>query len=139
MVAAGLTAALPKESTHYRVIAVGFCRRGRAERHRLEANRLDREREQQERERAATRQRYLDELVTREGDAWEQVEALIATRQPRQYDEAVALIRDLMEVAERGGRRQEAAAGRVDALCQQHARKDTFIARLRREGIIAER
>lgn len=110
----------------------------RAERHRLETDRLDRERERQERERAVVRQRYLDELATREEDAWKQVEALIAARQSRRYDEAVALIRDLMEVAERGGRGQE-AAGRVNALRQQHARKDTFIARLRREGIIAER
>jgi uncharacterized Zn finger protein len=63
------------------------------------------------------------------------VEALIATKQPKRYDAAVALLRDLRELAVRTGRRDE-ADDRIRQLVERHAKKATLIDRLRAAGLI---
>ncbi len=107
-----------------------------AERRRLEAEHAAREQARKEREAAEARERHLTALAQREAKAWAEVEALIATRQPGKYDAAVALLRDLVDLAARSGRREEAQR-RLDRLHEQHARKPTLIARFRQAGLVA--
>jgi hypothetical protein len=107
-----------------------------AERRRLEAEHAAREQARKEREAAEARERHLTALAQREAKAWAEVEALIATRQPGRYDVAVALLRDLVDLAARSGRRDEAQR-LLDRLHEQHARKPTLIARFRQAGLVA--
>jgi hypothetical protein len=105
------------------------------ERQRREAERAARERARQEREAAEARERHLASLARREPEAWGEVEALIATKQPGKYDTAVALLRDLRELAVRSGRREE-VEGRLGRLHEQHAKKPSLIGRLRAAGLV---
>jgi hypothetical protein len=100
------------------------------ERRRREAERAAQERVRLEREAAEARERYLDALGQRETEMWHKVDALIATKQPGRYDEAVRLLKDLREVAARAGRQAEAEA-RLARLREQHAKKPSFLARLK--------
>ena len=98
------------------------------------AERRAKERKRAEAERAAAqRSRFLDELATREDATWRRVDTLIATKQPKAYDEAVALLRDLRDLAARDGRAAEAEA-RLQALREAHARKPGLLQRLGRIG-----
>jgi hypothetical protein len=105
------------------------------ERRRREAERAARERARQEREAAEARERHLALLARREEEAWGEAEALIATKQPGKYDAAVALLRDLRDLAVRAGRREEAEA-RLVRLYEQHAKKPSLIGRLRAAGLV---
>lgn len=62
------------------------------------------------------------------------MDALIATKQPGRYDEAVKLLGDLRDLALRSGRGSEAEACLL-RLCEEHARKPSFIERLRKAGL----
>jgi hypothetical protein len=105
------------------------------ERRRREAERAARERARQEREAAEARERHLASLAGREAEAWGEVEALIATKQPGKYDAAVALLRDLRELAVRAERREE-VEGRLGGLRERHAKKPSLIGRLRAAGLV---
>jgi uncharacterized Zn finger protein len=63
------------------------------------------------------------------------VEALIATKQPGKYDAAVAILRDLRELAVRSGQREEVEA-RLGRLHEQHTKKPSLIGRLRAAGLV---
>jgi hypothetical protein len=102
--------------------------RKREEQRRLDAERRAREKARRQAEAAWARQEQLDALAEREPQAWREVDALIATRQPRRYDQAVQLLRDLRDLAEREG--DSAAAARVNALRAEHSRKHGLIRRL---------
>jgi len=96
-----------------------------------------RRREQQVREAAAKAAAYarrLDELATREEEAWEGVGALIETKNPRDYDMAVTLLGDLRALAER----QDQAAAftrRFLALRERHGRKPSLQDRFDKAGL----
>lgn len=107
-----------------------------SERARRAASAKAREQARLERAAAEARERRLQELSTRETAAWRQVDALIATRLPREYDQAVALLRDLRDLGQRDGRPDEARA-RIDALRSEHQKKGRFIERLRAAGLLA--
>ncbi len=104
------------------------------ERRREEAERAAAEKARRERAVAEERERYLDNLAKREAKAWEQVDALIASKQPGRYDEAVKLLCDLRDLALRDGRGSEVEA-RLLRLYEEHTRKPSFIERLRRAGL----
>ena len=80
-------------------------------------------------EQAEARSKQLDDLARREPHAWDEVEAMVATKLPKEYDRAVALLVDLREVAERSGRGSWAEA-RIRELRQKHAKKPSFLGRL---------
>lgn len=107
--------------------------RNEAERQREEERRRL-EREAAERRRAAEREKHLDALAARAAAGWREVESLIQTKQPAKYDEAVRLLRDLVEVARRQ-KREDEAADRVRALRQAHARKPSLMARFDKAGL----
>jgi hypothetical protein len=106
------------------------------EERRREEEEAARERERRQREQAAARARHLDALAGREPEAWRQVDTLIATKQPKPYDEAVQLLQDLRDVAERAGRREDFET-RLGRLREQHARKPSLMERFRRAGLIS--
>ena len=105
------------------------------EQRRREAERAARERARQEREAAEARERHLTSLARREAEAWGEVEALIATKQPGKYDAAVVLLGDLCELAVRAGRREEVEA-RLARLRERHAKKSSLIGRLRAARLV---
>ncbi len=104
------------------------------ERRRQETERATREKARREREEAAAREIRLKALAKREEEAWRQVDALIATKQPKNYDEAIVLLRDLRDLSFRASRRIEARE-RIARLQQEHASKPSFMKRLRAAGL----
>lgn len=104
------------------------------ERHRKEAERAARGRARREREAARARECHLARLAERETEAWGKVDALIATKQPGGYDEAVKLLGDLRELGVRKGGADEVEA-RLRRLGEEHRKKPSFTERLRRAGL----
>jgi len=103
------------------------------EREHLEAEGRAKEKARREREAAIAREKHLDRLVGREVELWTEVDGLIATKQPKSYDQAVKLLVDLRDLAARGqGSDFEL---RIEALRQAQARKPSFLERLRRAGL----
>jgi hypothetical protein len=106
-------------------------------RRRREAEREARERMRREQEAAAAREKHLTSLAKREPDAWRQVDALIATKRPRDYEEAVHLLKDLADLAEKRGRQAE-VRHRIERLRKEHARKSTLLKHLKAAGLLAD-
>jgi len=100
-----------------------------AEKSRLLAEKRSRERARRQKEAAEARQRHLDALAKRESQAWAQVDALITTRKPKAYDQAVELLCDLRDLAKRQRRLPEVLS-RLDELHRRHGRKHALIRRL---------
>jgi hypothetical protein len=121
--------------THQRVgdllVAAG---NRKEERRRDNAERAAREKTQRERLEALARTRYLRNLAKREPAAWRQVDDLIATRRPAEYDQAVKLLADLREL---GALQKRGAAvdAQIRRLREQHTKKEILLARLRRAGL----
>jgi hypothetical protein len=61
------------------------------------------------------------------------VDALVATKQPKSYDQAVAVLVDLRDLAARG--RAGNFGIRIEALREAQARKPSFIGRLTKAGL----
>jgi hypothetical protein len=104
-----------------------------AERRRIAAEKAAQEKDQRERAAARARVDHLDELAGKESALWRKVESLIATRQPKSYDQAVELLVDLRDLASRkdGTDFQR----RVEALRLAHAGKQTLVERLHKAGL----
>jgi hypothetical protein len=108
----------------------------RAERELRDAERRQHDRVRQERSAAAARQRHLDALAVSQPAAWQQVNALIATKKPREYDTAVQLLVDLRDLAERDDN-PRAFQQRLVELRTVHARKPSLLERLDLAGLDA--
>jgi hypothetical protein len=100
------------------------------ERQRIEAEKRAREQARREREAAIAREKHLDSLVGREKKLWAEVDSLVATTKPRNYDQAMKILVDMRDLAARG--RGGDFGLRVQALRQAHAKKPSFIERLRK-------
>jgi hypothetical protein len=98
------------------------------EKTRKAAEQAAKERARLEREQAEARAQYLDQLARREPAAWREVEQLIATKRPKDYDRAVALLVDLRDLAERSGRTEEVAK-RIRQLRERHTNKPSLLKR----------
>jgi hypothetical protein len=103
-------------------------------RRRKEAERAAAERARREREEAEARERYFISLAKREAQVWGEVDALIATKQPGKYEQAVKLLCDLRDLGLHQGRGDEMEA-RLRRLCGEHAKKPSFLERLKRAGL----
>jgi hypothetical protein len=108
--------------------------RRRAERQRLAAERWAREEARQQRAQAEAREKSLQELAAREPEAWQRVEALLATRRAQAYDTGVRLLVELRELARRQGR-LSLFRQRLRRLRSRHLRKPGLLARLDRAGL----
>jgi FtsZ-interacting cell division protein YlmF len=106
------------------------------EKQRRAAEKKAREKARKEKAAAAARQTYLDGLAQRAPQAWQQVEALIQTRQPKRYDEAAQLLRDLCDLADRQDKTAEARA-HLQALRDAHANKPSLLRRLDEAGLFS--
>ena len=103
-------------------------------RRRKEAERAAAERARREREEEAARERHFAYLAKREVQTWAEADALIAAKQPGKYDRAVKLLCDLRELGLRQGRGEEMDA-RFSRLCEEHAKKERFLERLKKAGL----
>ena len=97
-----------------------------------EAKRAARAREREEQEKAAARTKHLDELQGQEDKLWRQVDKLVGTKQPRKYDEAIALLKDLRDLSHRGTGMDFPESLRD--LLVRHAAKTAFKRRLEQAG-----
>lgn len=98
-----------------------------AERRRAEAA-------EKEVKKAAVYAKHLDDLSAREASAWMRAEALIETKNQRDYDTAVTLLCDLRALAGRNGS-LEVFTERIDDLRRQHQRKLSLMERLDAAGL----
>jgi hypothetical protein len=101
------------------------------ERERLRAEAAAREKERAARKAAEARALHLDRLAPREEETWGQVDALVATKQPKSYDHAVSLLKDLRDLAARDGR-EHVFDARLQNLREAHAKKPSFLERLQK-------
>lgn len=81
------------------------------------------------------RQRALDVLATRREEAWLEVMALIDEKKVSAYEQAVPLLKDLMELAEREGDRAVAQA-RLETVLAKVTRRPALLERLRAAGLM---
>jgi hypothetical protein len=103
-------------------------RRAEAARAAVEARRA--------RERELAREKRLDVLARNPEPIWAQIEKLIDTRKPGDYDIAVELLKDLQALAQRADRTGEFTR-RFGLLRQQHHRKPSLITRFDQAGLAA--
>ena len=103
------------------------------ERRRIEAEKQAADKARRDREAALARERYLDGIAGREPSLWAEVDTLVATKQPKNYDQAVKLLVDLRDLHARTGGGNFRL--RTEALRREHARKPSFIDRLAKAGL----
>jgi len=103
------------------------------ERRRVQAENAAKEKVRREREAAAARVKHLDKLAGTEPALWGRVEELVATKQPKRYDEAIVVLTDLRDLAAR--KDGSDFRRRLEALRTEHARKPTLIERLQKVGL----
>ena len=101
------------------------------ERERKETEIATARRAREKAESEALRAAHLDELAGREPATWRKVEELIGLRNTKAYDEAVALLRDLRDLAAKLERSPEYGT-RVNHILAMHANKKNFVDRLRK-------
>jgi hypothetical protein len=104
------------------------------EKRRNAAAKAARKRARLEREQAEARAKSLNELAQREPASWREVDQLIATKRPKEYDQAVALLVDLRDLAERSGRTDDAAK-RIRELRERHANKPSLLKRFEEKNL----
>lgn len=106
------------------------------ERRRIEAAKRAQENVRREHEIALAREKHLDRLESRLPELWDTVESLIATKQPRKYDEAITLLVDLRDL----DTRTKSGDFRflIAELRRAHARKPAFIERLNNANLDSE-
>jgi hypothetical protein len=80
------------------------------------------------------RERHLDSLAGKEDTLWRQAHDLVSTKRQAEYDEALALIKDLRDLAKRDGK-TIVFADRLNELRIRHKGKVSFIERLNRAGL----
>jgi pyruvate/2-oxoglutarate dehydrogenase complex dihydrolipoamide acyltransferase (E2) component len=126
-------AASPPERRTAGALLAAAERRDEAQR-RQEAERQAAEQARREREQAAARAAYLENLRGREPEIWRRVEALIETKRPKDYDQAVVLLVDLRDLAAHS-RRESEFQTRIHGLRERHAMKVSLLDRLNRAGV----
>ncbi len=102
-----------------------------AERKKKEAERRAREKAMRERAEAEARKKRLESLAGKENELWATVDRLIATKQPRRYDEAVSLLQDLHDLAKLQGKGPDFKF-RMGALQRENSGKSTLMERFRK-------
>lgn len=95
---------------------------------RREAERAAKQRELEEKKRAEQRGRYLDTLGKQESAAWEQVAAHLATSRYAEHDRAVALLKDLRDLAIRRGK-EDTFAERIAEIRRRNAKRPGLVKR----------
>jgi hypothetical protein len=68
----------------------------------------------------------LESLRGRETDLWTEANQFIVTKRPRNYDEAISILQDLRELAEKDGA-ISTFHQRMQSLCREHASKPALL------------
>jgi len=105
------------------------------ERREKETQQRARMKAKREREEAEKRKKHLESFVGKESDLWAKVEKLIAAKQPKQYDEAISVLRDLRDLADMEDRSSEFLP-RMSALYREHERKTALLNRFRKARLL---
>jgi hypothetical protein len=98
----------------------------------------ERDRIRREQEQAEQRRRHLESLRGRETDLWTEANQLIVTKRPRNYDEAISILQDLRELAERDGA-TPTFHQRMQALCRDHASKPALLEKFQKARLPGRR
>lgn len=99
------------------------------EKKRQIAEQKAKENARKEKEAAIAREKYLDGLAGRENEIWRKVDALILTRKPKDYDEAVRLLTDLKDLT-KNNNTTRLFKSKLMAVREHHSRKSSFINRI---------
>ena len=100
-----------------------------------EAERKAREAVKRERARAAALKKHIESLAGKASTLWGKVDALIATKQPKRYDEAVTLLEDLRDLSKMEQTTTEFSF-KMNALYREHSRKPSLIRRFREADLL---
>lgn len=103
-------------------------------RQRIAAEKRAEEKRRRDSEAAAARARYLDRIAGKEENLWTDIDSLISTKQPKSYDQAIRLLKDLRDLAERN-KSDQAFNARLEALRAAHMRKPSLIERIQKAGL----
>lgn len=79
------------------------------------------------------REKRLNEIKGREEKIWNQIEALASEKKAKSYDQAIDLLVDLRDLAQR--EKSTDFSAKFDALKQRHSSKSSFIQRLRNVSV----
>jgi hypothetical protein len=101
------------------------------DRQRIKREAAERERIRHEQEQAEQRRRHLESLRGKETSLWNEANQLIVTKRPRNYDEAISILQDLRELAEKDGA-SPAFYQRMQSLYRDHASKPSLLERLQK-------
>lgn len=101
---------------------------------RQAAERTAKEQARHAREEAVARAHYLDSLAGREAELWREAETAISTKQAKEYDRAVSLIKDLRDRGEHSGT-AEVVTKNIRKLRQRHSSKWSLIRKLDQAGL----
>jgi hypothetical protein len=107
----------------------------RNERQQRQALAARRKQEAQARQAEEKRKEYLEQLAAREEQVWEEVEKLTATTKTKNYEAAVAMLKDLRDLGEQRNLVDRFDA-RLDDLRAHYVRKPAFLQRLKQAGLI---
>ena len=80
------------------------------------------------------RAKHLDQLASQQSRLWTKIDNLIATKQPNRYDQAISLLIDLRDLAEREGNNKQFRK-KIEAIQDIHARKPSLMKRLSKAGL----
>jgi len=87
------------------------------------------EKARKEKEAAIAKEKYLNGLSGRENEIWKKVDALILTKKPKDYDEAVRLLIDLKDLTKKNNTTR-LFKSKLMAIRENHSRKSSFINRI---------
>ncbi len=108
----------------------------RTEREQATARKADAEKARREREAAVARAQALDRLAGQEPRLWADIDRLVLTKLPKNYDQAVKHLVDLRDLATRaGGDGRREFLARLDSFYTTHARKPSLLERVVRAGL----
>jgi hypothetical protein len=107
-----------------------------AEREEAAVRKAAEEKARREREAAAARARHLDRLAGQEPRLWADIDRLVVTKLPKNYDQAMTHLLDLRDLAARDGSAGSADfASRLENFRVANARKPSLLERLARAGL----
>jgi hypothetical protein len=105
------------------------------ERARLAAERAAQEKTKRDRLAVVARAAHLSQMAGKETTLWSKVESLIAVKQPKSYDQAVELLKDLRELA---ARKDDSGFQReIEKLRIRHGGKRSLIERFDKAGLLS--
>lgn len=99
------------------------------EKYRQIAEQKAKEKARKEKEAAIAREKYLNGLAGRENEIWKKVDALILTRKPKDYDDALRFLIDLKDLAKKNNT-TGLFNSKLMAIRENHSRKTSFINRI---------